>query len=456
MLLMNWNNILDNILPDEPVEKVICDQFAKPLLDALGFSAKERRPNFNTGPGANKVDFAARHNTNTNNIFFNSQINPYILVEVKARSTGAAKINLSEGTPQYLQTRKQLEKYLLSPKCHTAQWGIITNSVHIQLFRRHGKVVFPATRCEEIKKDNIADIVANIKHLINKPPTALTVCVYNNKGGVGKTTTVINLAAILKKQHKKVLLVDFDLQRDLTTSLKLEVGNTSLLDCLADTKLDVRNTVVPFSPADKQGNRLHMFDVIPSDRRMQEWTDNNMDAQIQKGVRRLRDLLKAFVYDYDYILIDCPTQWLFFSQSGVAASDVVLIPTKHNGATSLHNAARVITKFIPEIQKERKDGGPIALPIFFNGEKMTEAQHKITNTEIKQIITKAQQAQPAFNLLPYYWPKATQGNIDQTIFSIPNHATVANAAFSHVPAVFLNKTVAENYLGLAKEYFLHG
>jgi broad specificity phosphatase PhoE len=35
-----------------------------------------------------------------------------------------------------------------------------------------------------------------------------------------------------------------------------------------------------------------MFDVIPSDRRMQEWTDNNMDAQIQKGVRRLRDLLK--------------------------------------------------------------------------------------------------------------------------------------------------------------------
>ncbi|GET42442.1 AAA family ATPase [Microseira wollei] len=454
MLPINWSDILDKILPDESVEQVICTQFAEPLLEALGFSAQERRPQFKTGNGADKVDFAARHNTNDNDIFFNSQINPDILVEVKARSTGGAKINLSEGTPQYLQTKKQLEKYLLSPKCNTAQWGIITNSVHIQLFRRHGKVVFPATRCELINKGNIADIVANIKHLINKPTRALTVCVYNNKGGVGKTTTVINLAASLKKQHKKVLLVDFDLQIDLTTSLKLEVGNTSLLDCLADTKLDVRNTVVPFSPADKQGNRLHMFDVIPSDPRMQDWTDRNEDAKIQKGVRRLRDLLKAFVYDYDYILIDCPTQWLFFSQSGVAASDVVLIPTKHNGATSLHNAARVIKELIPEIQKERKDGGPIALPIFFNGEKMTDAQHKITNNEIKQIITKAQQS--GFNLLPYYWPKATKGNVDTTIFSIPNHATVANAAFSHVPAVFLNKTVAENYLGLAKEYFLHG
>lgn len=455
MLLTNWNDILDNILPDETVEKVIGGQFAEPLLEALGFSAKERRPEFKTGNGADKVDFAARHNTNDNDIFFNSQINPDILVEVKARSTGTAKINLSEGTPQYLQTRKQLEKYLLSPKCHTAQWGIITNSVHIQLFRRHGKVVFPATRCELIKKDNIADIVANIKHLINKPPRALTVCVYNNKGGVGKTTTVINLAAILKKEQKKVLLVDFDLQRDLTTSLKLEVGTTSLLDCLASTKLDVRNTVVPFSLVGRQGKPVHLFDVIPSDPNMQDWTDSNKAAEIQKGVRRLRDILKAFVYDYDYILIDCPTQWLFFSQSGVAASDVVLIPTKHNGATSLHNAARVITKFIPEIQEARKDGGPIALPIFFNGEKMTDAQREITSNEIERIIKEFKQKYSS-NLLPYYWPKATQGNIDKTIFSIPNYAIVANAAFSHVPAVFLNKTVAENYLGLVKEYFLHG
>ena len=154
----------------------------------------------------------------------------------------------------------------------------------------------------------------------------------------------------------------------------------------------------------------------------------------------------------DYILIDCPTQWLFFSQSSLYASDVVLIPTKHNGLASLHNAARVITNFIPEIKQERGDGGPIALPIFFNGEKITAPGLQTANQEIQNILNKAKK--DGFDLIPYYWPKSTSGNADKTIFSIPSYATVANAAFSHIPAVFLNNTAAEHYVGLIKEYFL--
>ncbi|MBE9224227.1 AAA family ATPase [Phormidium sp. LEGE 05292] len=451
MPLTNWSDILDKILPDECVEQVICNQFVEPLLEALGFNAQERRPQFKTGNGADKVDFAVRYNKDSD-IFSKSQINPYLLVEVKARATGAGnKINLAEGTPQYLAARQQIKKYLLAPKCQTAQWGIITNGVHIQLFRRHGRIVIPATNNEIIKKDNITDIVTQIKNLIENPPKALTISVYNNKGGVGKTTTTINLAAILKKQQKKVLLVDFDSQRDLTKSLKLEVGSVSLFDCLTDKNLDVRRSIVPFSPIGKKGKPVHLFDVIPSDIRMEQLTDNNVTATIQKGSARLRDLLKNFVYDYDYIIIDCPTQWIFFSQSSIYASDVVLIPTKHNGSTSLYNAARVIKDFIPEVKKARNDGGPMALSIFFNGEKITDPQLKVTNAEIEKIIKEY-----GINLLPYYWPKATPGNVDKTIFSIPSYATVANAAFSHVPAVLLNSTVEQHYLGFAKEYFLYG
>ncbi len=446
---MDWSKILDSI-PSNAPEAVVSDRFVNPLLEALGFGRNEQYPQLKTGKGADRVDFAARKNSGED-IFFYSKTSPYLLVEVKGRATDAGGIiNLTEGTPQYLSTKHQLEGYLLDEKCNTAQWGIITNSVHIQLFRRHGKVVVPATPSLLIKKDNIVETISQIRHLIENTPKALTICVYNNKGGVGKTTTTINLAATLRKQNKKVLLVDFDSQADLTKSLKLEEGKVKLSDCMIDTKLDIHASVVPFNLVNKLGNAVHIFDVIPSDPNMEGFT--NDISQVEGNTARLRNLLKAFIDEYDYILIDCPTQWLFFSQSGIRATDVVFIPTKHNGLASLHNAARVIKDFIPEIKKIRSDGGPIALPIFFNGEKVTDPQLHTTNVEIAQILT----TEKDFNLQPYFWSKTKRGNVDKTVFTIPGYATVANATFSHIPAVLANVTVSEHYLALAKEYFLHG
>lgn len=465
MATIDWEQVLDSI-PQNATEAIVSAQFVSVLIQELGFTSNDQFPQFSTGRGADTVDFAARKNIGTDKFLF-SRVNPYLLVEVKGRAIASgARINLAEGTPKYEEAREQIKKYLLSPNCQTAQWGIITNATHIQLFRRHGKVVIPATACTLINKGNISVIVQHIKKLIDNPPKALTVCIYNNKGGVGKTTTTLNLAAILRKEQKKVLVVDFDSQRDLTRTLGLDVRvpkPPTLFDCLINTPANVSPTVVPFTHTDKHGKPyidkhgkpLRFFDVIPSSEQMEEFTDSNsVQALIQKGPKRLRDILAAFVYQYDYILIDCPTQWLFFSQSSIYASDVVLIPTKHNGLASLHNAARVITQFIPEIKEERGDGGPIALPIFFNGEKITAPGLQIANQEIQKIIAIAQAKSKGFDLLPYYWPKSISGNDEKTIFSIPSYATVANAAFCHIPAVFLNKTAAEHYFGLMKEYFL--
>jgi cellulose biosynthesis protein BcsQ len=452
MTTINWGQVLDSI-PENAIEAIVNSQFVSVLIEALGFTKNDQFPQFPTGQGAQKVDFAARKNTESEKFLF-SPVAPYLLVEGKGRAIATgAKINLAEGTPKYNESREQIKRYLLSPNCQTAQWGIITNGIHIQLFRRHGKVVIPATACTLINKSNISATVQHIKSLIDNPPQALTVCIYNNKGGVGKTTTTLNLASILRREKKKVLVVDFDSQRDLTRTLGLDVGAITLSDCLTDTKADVNKTVVHFTHIDKPGKIIHFFDVIPSSEDMEDFTDQRLaESKIQKGAKRLRDILKPFVFKYDYILIDCPTQWLFFSQSSVYASDVVLIPTKHNGLASLHNAARVITQFIPEIKKVRADGGPIALPIFFNGEKLTDPALQTANQEIGKIIDQAKK--DGFDLLPYYWPKSTSGKDIKTIFSIPSYASVANAAFSHIPAVFLNKIALEHYSGLIKEYFL--
>jgi hypothetical protein len=165
-------------LPGNAQESIVDAIFVPELFKTLGFELMERVPQYNTGKKS--VDYALRHNTDAD-IFLTTQSNPYLLVELKGKD-----VNLSEGSAQYQSTVKQIKGYLLDSNCKTAQWGIITNSVHIQLFRKHGKVIYPATPCLDITPDNLVEVVTAIKQKIENTPRALTVAIYNNKGGVGK------------------------------------------------------------------------------------------------------------------------------------------------------------------------------------------------------------------------------------------------------------------------------
>jgi cellulose biosynthesis protein BcsQ len=140
------------------------------------------------------------------------------------------------------------------------------------------------------------------------------------------------------------------------------------------------------------------------------------------------------------------------SVSAVYAADVVLIPTKHNNIFSLENAAIAIKQFIPEVQQARKDGGPIALPIFFNGENITDAGRNTAHKAIEEIIK--QSSKTKFDMRPYFYPRYTQARQDRHIFELPSYAHIANATFSRVPAAYKDKTARQYYLELAKEYFL--
>ncbi|WP_223280190.1 ParA family protein [Nostoc sp. PA-18-2419] len=430
-------------LPENAPEPVVNDLFAPHLLRALGFQSEEIHPEYNTGDG--DVDKAARK-TIKDDIFLHTKSNPYLLLELKGRD-----INLSVNTAQYQKTVHQLKRYLLAPNCQTVQWGIITNSCHIQLFRKHGKVIYPATQCLPLDADNIDNVVASIRKKIENPTKALTIAIYNNKGGVGKTTTTVNLAAILTFLGKKVLAIDFDPnQQDLTSYLGLPLSNGSVFEALTERNIELQSSLHPYKFPLRKVNSELRFDIIPADLKLTDASENLLRNYLK--FHTLYDKLEFSRQEYDYILIDPPPNWRVFSQLAVYAADVVLIPTKHNNLFSLENAAIAIKKFIPEVQSQKADGSPIPLPIFFNGEKITLPQIAVTQQEINNILKTAKKE--GFDLLPYFYPKYTNANKDLRIHQVPSYANIAGSVFSRIPAVYRDRSAHEYYKNLAKEYFL--
>ncbi|MBD1910308.1 MULTISPECIES: AAA family ATPase [unclassified Leptolyngbya] len=434
-------------LPENALEAIVNRQFATKLLEALGFQAEEIYPEYPIRRMA--VDIAARKNVG-DDIFINTKKNPYLLVELKGRD-----VNLTEGSQPYKNTVQQLKRYLLAPECHSAAWGIITNSCHIQLFRKHGKVVFPATPCHPINKDNIEDITATIREKIESPSRALTIALYNNKGGVGKTTTTVNLAGILTLLGKKILVIDFDPnQQDLTSALGLPLSEDALFTALINRDTELKTAIRPYKFLFRSKKLETRFDVIPSDKRLVSEAENELKIHGYKpGNGLLHRKLKSLRNEYDYILIDAPPNWRLFSKLAVYAADVVLLPTKHNNLFSLENAVTAIKDFIPEIQQEKSDGSPIALPIFFNGERMTEPQ-KAAVEKVMESMIQAAKRNDGFDLAPYFFPKRRRAGEDTHVLCVPGHASISSSAFFRVPAVFRDKSALEYYKNLVKEYFL--
>lgn len=143
-----------------------------------------------------------------------------------------------------------------------------------------------------------------------------TIVVFNQKGGVGKTSTVANLMAELTFRKKSVLAIDLDAQCNLSTFCGVRDAEKSVKDWLLQ-KERFSNVV----------KRMVYGDLIPSDEALQ--VELLHFASIPAFVIRLRDLIAQFPKSmYEYILIDCPPAVNQLTAAALVAADYVLIPTE--------------------------------------------------------------------------------------------------------------------------------
>ncbi len=143
------------------------------------------------------------------------------------------------------------------------------------------------------------------------------ISIANQKGGVGKTTTTINLSSLLAAAEKKTLLVDIDPQSNSSSGLSVTNHTPSVYEVLVGTK-DIREVIInTFMP--------HL-DMLPSNINLVGAEVEMVDIENRESL--LRNALSNIVNEYDYILIDCPPSLGLLTLNSLTASNSVIIPVQ--------------------------------------------------------------------------------------------------------------------------------
>lgn len=149
---------------------------------------------------------------------------------------------------------------------------------------------------------------------------ARVIAVANQKGGVGKTTTAINLAASLALAERRVLAVDVDPQANLTSGIGLK-GQSSSQGTVYEAL--TAKTIPDFSGFVLQ-TTVRGLSVVPAERNL---TGAELEmVSLENREKRLRSLVKQLVDRYDYVFIDTPPSLGLLTLNGLVAADTVLIP----------------------------------------------------------------------------------------------------------------------------------
>lgn len=279
--------------------------------------------------------------------------------------TTAQKIVIETKHPkkQLAGGRYQLQNYMLALQI---DYGLLTNGYELFIYRRDSNI-----KVEEIFQCHTKDIannidyirsligrtqLANSKHkitdIIQKSHDMKILAIFHNKGGVGKTTTTVNLADAIARMGKKVLIVDIDSQANTTFATGLMNFGDEWSDNIKDNYvyhlLIDKDTYSLDQIAVKARFTSQDIDVIPSHiHLMQQETELNRLSHINVILRRK---LEKSAKHYDIVLIDTPPSLNLYARISLITADYLIIPSDlkifaNEGLENVKGLIKEVTEF---------------------------------------------------------------------------------------------------------------
>ncbi|GAB6282017.1 MAG: AAA family ATPase [Ignavibacterium sp.] len=173
------------------------------------------------------------------------------------------------------------------------------------------------------------------------------IAIANQKGGVGKTTTAINVSSSIAAAEKKTLLIDIDPQGNSTSGISIENNNSSIYEVLVD-KVNINDAIV--------NTEINFLEVIPANINLVGAEIEMVD--IPNREKMLKSKIENLSKEYDFIFIDCPPSLGLLTLNALTASDSVLIPVQCEyfaleGLGQLLNTINIVKKhFNPNLSIE--------------------------------------------------------------------------------------------------------